>query len=186
MESVIEEWRTIQENESYEVSNLGRVKSKERIVPRTTSPRRVRERILAIAKTPKGYCFVNLYCEGKSAQRYVHHLVATAFIGSRGDMEVNHKNGEKSDNRPQNLEYVSRAENMSHARASGLIDICGEKNARSKYTKEQIRHGYSLVESGMEYALAASIAGVNQDALEAACRGVNWKCLELKPIRRAC
>lgn len=51
----------------------------------------------------------------------VHSIIAEAFIGPRpSDKEVNHKDGNKQNNSWQNLEYVSRSENMKHAHDTGL------------------------------------------------------------------
>lgn len=174
-------WAPIKSNDSYEVSADGRVRSKARVVQRSNGvPRRVRERILVPAKAGKGYEVVCLYRDGRGAQRYVHHLVAEAFLGDRPEgAEVNHKDLDKANNSLDNLEYVTKAENMAHAKAAGRL------NGSPKYTPDQIRQGHALASSGMLYREAASICGMNQDALEAACRGDNWSHLGLPPIRKA-
>ena len=69
-----------------------------------------------------GYTCVHLYNGGKRSRRVftVHKLVATAFAANpmyRG--EVNHKNFNKTDNRVENLEWVTRSENVAHALAAG-------------------------------------------------------------------
>jgi hypothetical protein len=64
----------------------------------------------------KGYAHVNL---GRGHRTAVHQLVAEAFIGARSaGTEVNHKNGQRDDNRATNLEWMTRAENIRHAHAS--------------------------------------------------------------------
>lgn len=52
---------------------------------------------------------------GKRCDCYVHRLVATAFLEKKSkDVEVNHKNGDKTDNRVENLEWITRRDNIIH------------------------------------------------------------------------
>ena len=61
-----------------------------------------------------GYHRVGLYYLGKTHNRYVHRIVAEAFIGPSNSQEINHKNGIKTDNRVENLEWVTRSQNNQH------------------------------------------------------------------------
>jgi hypothetical protein len=63
-----------------------------------------------------GYARVNLTRDGATHLHLVHKIVAAAYLGPDGGLDVNHKNGVRSDPRLENLEYVTRAENMAHAR----------------------------------------------------------------------
>lgn len=94
---------------------------------------------------------MGLNCDRRHKSWLVHRLVAEAFLGQcPSGIEVNHKNGKRSDNRIENLEYVTRRENLRHAIDAGLwIPKCrippekalhiGEKNGRSKLTEEDVR-----------------------------------------------
>src|SRR5688500_18178567 len=63
----------------------------------------------------------------------VHRLVAAAFIGPRPQVaQINHKNGIKSDNRAENLEYCTGSQNMKHCFMTGLQSNRGEKHSRHK------------------------------------------------------
>jgi hypothetical protein len=66
---------------------------------------------LSPRKDKDGYERVDLRLEGKRFTKFVHSLVESAFGGSA--TEVDHKNGNRSDNRASNLETVSRKENMN-------------------------------------------------------------------------
>ena len=67
-----------------------------------------------------GYFEVNLYGEEKPKSALVHRLVAEAFCKKSEGNEVNHINGNKEDNRAENLEWVTRRENLKHAYENGL------------------------------------------------------------------
>lgn len=63
--------------------------------------------------TPNGYMKVTLYKDGTAKQESVHRVVARAFIGE-SDLQVNHKNEVKTDNRIENLEYLSPEDNTRY------------------------------------------------------------------------
>jgi len=91
--------------------------------------------------------------------RMVHRLVMLAFVGE-SDLQVNHVNGDKTDNRLENLEYCTGSENLQHAYDTGLrVGVKGEKHSSSKLTRacvERIKYGHQ----GMTQAAIARIYGV--------------------------
>jgi len=94
-------WKPCRDFEGYMVSNTGAVRSI------------VKGRLLKESVTAKGYIIVNITGHG---QRRVHRLVAFEFCeGYFEGAQVNHKNGVKSDNKAENLEWVTGSQNVSHA-----------------------------------------------------------------------
>ena len=118
------EWREVVGYEGhYEVSSLGDVRSVTRTVSRSGSrgDLEVKGRILTATVTPKGYRRIQLARDGEKANWMVHRLVALAFVSNPdGKPEVNHKDGDKGNNRAGNLEWVTPGENQQHAYDTGL------------------------------------------------------------------
>jgi hypothetical protein len=103
----MEEWRDIPGFEGlYQVSSFGRVKSFHR----------EKEKILNPSADNVGYLHLSLH---KSIT--VHRLVAEVFLSDSCGKEVNHKDGDKTNNAVDNLELVSHSENMIHAVQMGLF-----------------------------------------------------------------
>lgn len=100
----MEEWRRISSFPDYEVSNTG-------LIRKTLTGRLIAGHIIK-----NGYRQVGLYADGKNLYRLVHRLVMAEFSGAiPAGMEVNHKDGDKLNNRFDNLEYITHRENMAHA-----------------------------------------------------------------------
>lgn len=84
----------------------------------------------------RGYVLVsdgrNTYSAHRMIWQHVHGLIPAG-------MEINHKNGIKTDNRIENLELVTRSENALHASRTGLTDYAGERNGRAKLDDTAVR-----------------------------------------------
>lgn len=120
-----EVWRDVVGwEDSYQVSNLGRVKSKKRIrAGKHDSQATVSVKIKESYVDEDGYLRVSLYYNGMSKLAAVHRLVAEAFVSNPDNLpQVNHKNGDKADNRSDNLEWVTNAQNIRHSIEAGLRD----------------------------------------------------------------
>lgn len=115
-ENIIEVWKDISGFEGlYQVSNLGRVKSCERIVNHRYGTRRVNDKILSLGHDKDGY-FMAILCKlGTKKTVKVHRLVADAFIKKvEGKNIINHIDSNKSNNLFLNLEWTSSTENSCH------------------------------------------------------------------------
>lgn len=103
----------------YEVSKSGNVRSVDRVVSGNglaQSSRVVQSRLMVRHVDTRGYACVCLSANGTSAHHRVHRLVMSAFSPNNAadDLDVNHINGDKLDNNLENLEWVTRSENLIH------------------------------------------------------------------------
>ena len=117
----LEEWRIIAGFDNYMVSSIGRVKRLGAYVVDSGSGRKrfFPEKTLKPVKIKIGYMKVSLSVDGKPKQRHVHRLVAGAFIQKIGPV-VNHKDGDKTNNNVENLEWTTSRGNCIHAYKTGL------------------------------------------------------------------
>ena len=161
---------------SYEVSNLGRVRTVEKnIVDINGKHLQIKSKILKSRLSDFGYPRV-LLCEKR---KVVHRLVAIAFIPNpENKAEVNHVDGCKTNNVVTNLEWVTREENMTHAFKTGLNRARkGNENRFAKLTPELIKEASDLKQAGIPLAVTARRFGVSKSSLCRAVKGTSWNHL---------
>ena len=128
-----EVWKPIERFIGYEVSNLGRVRSVDRIVTRSDGKTiKIKGRILRDNVGTNGYSYVICSINGKQHTIYIHKEVASAFIGEPNGLDVDHINSNKIDNRLENLRYLTHFENSSRSNKGRHKDNSMEKNPRTK------------------------------------------------------
>lgn len=151
------EWREVVGYPRYQVSNEGQV-----IGPRFG--------LMHPSISVKGYCYVTL---DDRKNKFVHRLVAEAFLGP-SDKQVNHKNGVRSDNRVENLEWVTPSENQKHAfavlgRKHWATGVQGAANPMSMAIEAVSSAGIERYENA-RHAVAVG-GGTNIGHINSCCNG---------------
>lgn len=117
-------WRDIDNyNGIYQISNLGNIKSLARkVIQKNGKVIFLRDRTLKPVMTKNGYLQIILSKNKKTERKYVHRLVAQAFIKNFNEkLEVNHKDFNRSNNNLNNLECITHAENYNYSFSKGRI-----------------------------------------------------------------
>ncbi len=132
----------------------------------------------------KGY----LRLRYKRRMYYVHRVVASIHCsGYAPGLVVDHINGIKTDNNPNNLQWVSESENHRLAWASGLLDnrdIAGESHGRARLTEANIMCIRTRYAAGEFQRVIASDFNITTANVSLIVRGLNWKHLPLITARR--
>jgi hypothetical protein len=178
-----EEWRDVPSLPGYEASSKGLLRSKETRFP-------VHQYFQSL-KHP--YMLAKL----NHARLIIHRVVMEAFHGPSA-LQVNHKNGVKWDNRIENLEYVTNAQNVQHAytlglsentrRASSIAMTRAHKEGRVRYSRGEAHYLAKLDANKVRAIKACLLAGVTCSALgkqygvsRATIRqikqGKSWRCV---------
>ena len=164
-------WKDIEGYEGiYQVSNLGRVRSLDRTIigGAYNSPMFRKGTILKPQpKGYKGYVGLKLRKDGKSENVYIHRLVAKAFIPNPDNLpEVNHKDENKKNNRADNLEWVTRKENINYGTHTQRQRISLEPKMKSvvmKATDGTILRKFDCIRD------AARQTGIRREGIKKCC-----------------
>lgn len=147
-----EDWKPVFGfDDTYRVSSHGRFK---RIQTRYGNPS---DKIIPGSLATTGYRTVSLCCIPPVARRYVHDIVAEAFIGPRpSGYQINHLDGNKLNNLVSNLEYVTPRENLLHAARTGLNPRANNFKLNDELVRE-LRRRYTETRSHKQLALEFGI-----------------------------
>lgn len=163
---VEEIWKELEEFDgNYLISNLGKLKSKSRTIKHPKGTCVLKEKLLSQVKNRKGYIEFQITYNSKHYSRKAHRLVANAFIPNpMGLPQVNHINGDKTDNRVENLEWCTNSENQIHA-----------VNNELKPTKHifQFDLSGSLIKEWKSAPEAERALGIPYRTILANCNGIN-------------
>ena len=127
-----------------------------------------------------GYKVVGLWKNNKSTAKTVHRLIALAFLPNPENKPcVNHINGDKQDNRLENLEWATYSENTIHSFENGLqVAPKGEEVYNAKHTNEQIHETCKLMEEGLRNIEIIEKLGVPKSLLKNIRNGRSWESIK--------
>lgn len=171
-QQVLPEWKDIPGYEAcYQISDAGEVIRTGKATGATVGRR------LKLQDHNEGYVATSLWRDNKEKRFLVHRLVFMAFCGPIPDgQEINHINGNKKDNRIENLEAVEPQENIDHAIRIGLVNNVGEKNPMAKLTAEKVRDiRLSHIPGVFGYKQLAKKHGVKWETIRGVLKGENWQ-----------
>lgn len=121
----------------------------------------------------RGYLRVNMRVDGKRKYCGVHRLVLETFRGPGGDLYCNHINGNKSDNRIENLEWVTPKQNSEHAQKMGRY-FKGEERPHHKLKESDIPKIIAARNSGRTYASIGKEFGISYVVALKIYKGEKW------------
>ena len=155
--------------ENYEVSNFGNVRRNGKMLKLITK---------------NGYNSVGLCVNGKSNVKYVHRLVAEAFVIKVENKNIiNHKDGNRKNNNVNNLEWCTYSENIKHSfeeLGRKSVGVKGEKNGMYKFRGNNNKNSKPVIciNTGIEYGSrkeAARELGINAGNITNICNGIRNK-----------
>jgi hypothetical protein len=123
-----------------------------------------------------GYYRVAIQFNKIRKDQSIHRLVAIAYIPNPDKLQyVNHINGDKLDNRVENLEWCTASENAIHSYQQGLsVAVRGERHGRTFLSEQNIREIRRLYSDGMSQAKIADIFNSDQSSVSAIVRRKTW------------
>lgn len=172
------EWRDVVGYEGfYKVSSDGVVKSVERVVvTKDGKSFHYKEKCLKPYNGHGGYEWVFLSRGCKTKGYSVHRLVAIAFCEGDTSLTVNHKNFDRTDNRADNLEFISRGDNIRYSVKYGRYDGCveGRRERARKLDDTKIKEIKSLLRTNISQTAIAKIFNVDESLIRLIKKGILW------------
>lgn len=176
--NILEQWRDVIGFEGfYQVSDGGNVRSCDRVIIRSFFESKIKGFNRKQFIDPDGYLCIRLYKNAVAKRFTTHSLVMRAFVGDGLEgFEINHKNGIKTDNRLENLEYCTSSQNTQHAYDMGLKHLPkGTLNPSAKLKESDILDIRKRLKQGEHHLAIANLYGVDRRTIYSIKVGDRWK-----------
>lgn len=168
-------WKSIPSTSFYEVSNFGRARALSRTVGTYHGTRTKKSKDVALTDNGHGYKIFGTCINDRKKNYYIHRMVATLFIPNPLNLpEVNHKDGDKSNNHVDNLEWTDRQGNQDHASANDLIAF-GERSSFAKLTEKKVLEILQRCAAGENIPAMAGEYGVRDTCIYRIRNGKRWR-----------
>lgn len=174
---LMEEWRKIPGfDERYEVSSFGHIRRAKSIYWRFLhgkyTPHILPEKTLSLGTiSQKGYIEVRF----ANRLHRLHRLIALAFVPNPNDLpQINHKNANKLDNRPENLEWCTNQQNRDHMVRLGLHAF-GSRSGTAILKEKDIPVIRNLIKQKFSQANIANRYNVSSSCIQGIADGHNWR-----------
>lgn len=188
-------WKTCEGLPLHEVSSLGRIRTIDSVVTPKNGKQWIRKGIIKkLYLAPNGYYSFSVMKPERNSGKIninVHAAVARAFVPNpHGKPVVNHKNGIKTDNAPDNLDWVTYQENPIHARdvLKNLRPRKGEDVplGQRRLDNDSVRIILAAAPT-VDYRILAKVFGVSRWTISQIATRRKWKhiCPELLPIKKS-
>ncbi len=160
---------------SYQISNYGKVKSNDRIIKIGNIIHHRHGKNIKLCVGTAGYQQFWLHKNGKRKSYTIHRLVAEHFLTKiKGKDHVNHKNSNKLNNHISNLEWVTPKENAHHDIMIGNRNDKGENNCKAKLTTENVLKIRKLIKTETNEKIA-KLYKVSISAIERIKYNLTWR-----------
>lgn len=170
-------WKPVSGFESlYEVSNLGRVRSLDRVCVGPSGRERRRKGQLMRQTLTDGYFVIRMFSAEGSKIHRIHRLVATEFCRkTEGCDVINHKDGVKTNNHADNLEWTTVRGNTIHSYENGLQSgRKGSRHHKAILTEDDVRSIIKSLKAGTPQKHIAKIYGVTNGSITNINTGKQW------------
>lgn len=160
-----EYWKQVPGYPLYECSTFGNIRNIKN------------KHLLKPAKDKNGYKRVVLCLCGRHKNITVHRVVAITFLENTHNLpQINHKDGDKTNNKLSNLEWCSNYQNIHHAIDNGLINVKGAKNPNSKLTDKDVKQIKKMFATGKyNKSQLAREFSVSHTLIRYIVEGKNWR-----------